>query len=248
MRIKRFFDFIVSGLALLLVGPFLVIVMFAIYLQDRHSPIYKATRAGKNGKPFVMYKIRSMVVNAETLGGSSTGNADPRITAIGRFVRKYKLDELSQLWNVFTGDMSLVGPRPNTVNDIKFYTQEENELLSIVPGITDFSSIVFADEGAILENKQNPDLAYNQLIRPWKSRLGIFYCKNRSFILDLKLIFLTLVTIVNRSMALSLVQRILLDLGAPDDLVRIASRKESLMPFPPPGMEQIVKAGFGMPL
>jgi lipopolysaccharide/colanic/teichoic acid biosynthesis glycosyltransferase len=112
-------------------------------------------------------------------GVDSTSSSDNRITPIGKIVRKFKLDELPQLFHVLTGKMSLVGPRPNVWNDVKIYTKEEKELLSIKPGITDFSSIIFSDEGDILSNYKNPDLKYNQLIRPWKSRLGTILHKKK---------------------------------------------------------------------
>lgn len=236
---KRIFDVIVSGVGLLLIGPLLLSVMLIIYLQDRHSPIYKAIRAGKNGQPFQMYKIRSMVVNAERIGGSSTSNSDPRITAIGRFVRRYKLDEFSQLWNVFVGDMSLVGPRPNTVEDVKLYTEAEKKLLNIAPGITDFSSIVFSDEGAILDGAENPDLRYNQIIRPWKNRLGLLYVEKHSLLLDIELIILTIVTIVSKPTALKYIQKILDRLEVDDLVKQMAKRDGELKAYPPPGAEEI---------
>lgn len=245
---KRCFDVIASGVALVLVGPFLAIVLLAIYWQDRQSPIYAAVRVGKDGRPFRMYKVRSMVVNAEKLGGTSSGSDDPRITKVGLFVRKCKLDELSQLWNVFVGDMSLVGPRPNTIEDVKLYTQVEQRLFDVPPGITDFSSIVFADEGEILKDRIDADIAYNQLIRPIKSRLGLFYIEHRSLWLDIKICALTAVAIVFRDQALAGIQVILNDLGAPEDLQHLASRSTPLLPMPPPGTNRIVTFLDGDPV
>ena len=145
------------------------------------------------GLLFRMVKLRSMVVGAAKTGVDSTGNDDVRITAVGRLIRKYKIDEVMQLWNVLLGDMSLVGPRPNVKAETDLYTKEERVLLSVKPGITDFSSIVFSDEGNILEGQEDPDLAYNQLIRPGKSRLGLFYISKASIALDIRLIWLTAV-------------------------------------------------------
>ena len=213
--------------------------MILIWLQDFHSPLYLAPRMRRKGKKFKMVKLRSMVVNADIIGGTSTAGSDKRITWVGKIIRKFKLDEFSQLWNVLIGDMSLVGPRPQTEHDASFYTNEENKLFDVRPGITDFSSIVFSDEGAILEGSENPDLDYNQLIRPWKSRLGLFYVKNHSLIVDCKLIFFTLITIVARSKALVGVQSLLIGLGADRELVRVAGRKEKLVPFPPPGSRDV---------
>src|SRR5215213_3935979 len=172
---KRLFDFLVAVAGLIILSPLIAVLSVAIYLQDRHSPFYVAKRVGAGGISFRMVKFRSMVIRADTSGVDSTANDDPRITGLGRFVRRYKLDEIPQLWNVLVGSMSLVGPRPNVERDTALYTTEERRLLSIRPGITDLASIVFADEGDILEGSDNPDLKYNQVIRPWKSRLGLLY-------------------------------------------------------------------------
>ena len=126
-----------------------------------------------------MVKIRSMIINADKTGVDSTSSDDMRITSVGKVIRKLKLDELSQLWNVLIGDMSLVGPRPNVKSETDLYTKIEKNLLNVKPGITDFSSIVFSDEGDILSGSDDPDLLYNQLIRPWKSRLSLFYIEKR---------------------------------------------------------------------
>ena len=179
--IKRLVDILASFFGLLIASPILLLVMFLVWKEDRKSPFYIAPRSGRNGTTFKMVKLRSMVVNADKSGVDSTSGNDMRITPIGHKIRRYKLDELVQLWNVLIGDMSLVGPRPNVKNETDLYTIVERDLLLVRPGITDFSSIVFSDEGEILEGKDNPDLAYNQLIRPWKSRLGLVYIKNNLF-------------------------------------------------------------------
>ena len=158
------FDIIVSFFSLLFISPILLIFMYLVYRQDKHSPFYIAPRVGRNGTMFKMVKLRSMSINADKSGVDSTSLDDVRITTVGHKIRKYKLDEFTQLWNVLIGDMSLVGPRPNVKRDTDLYTHVERKLLSIRPGITDFSSIVFSDEGEILEGKNDPDLSYNQLI------------------------------------------------------------------------------------
>jgi lipopolysaccharide/colanic/teichoic acid biosynthesis glycosyltransferase len=238
--IKRIFDIVASGIGLIMASPILIPVMFLVWLQDKQSPFYIAERTGIRGKPFAMFKLRSMVKNADKSGVDSTGASDMRITPVGHFIRRYKLDELSQLWNVFIGDMSLVGPRPNVKRETDLYTNEEIFLLSVKPGITDFSSIVFSDEGEILKDELDPDIAYNQLIRPGKSSLGLFYIKNRSLILDIKLCVLTVVAIVSRELALSKIVTLLLKLNASNDLILLASRKHMLIPMPPPGALKIV--------
>jgi lipopolysaccharide/colanic/teichoic acid biosynthesis glycosyltransferase len=234
---KRLFDASSAFLGLVLFSPILMPTMILIWLQDFYSPIYGAPRMLRPGKKFKMYKLRSMVANADKIGGTSTAGTDKRITWVGRFIRKCKLDEVSQLWNVFVGDMSLVGPRPQEENGASLYTDEENRLFEVRPGITDFSSIVFSDEGDILAGSSNPDLMYNQVIRPWKSRLGLLYINKRNFWLDLKLIALTFVSAVSRPTAIKMVQNLLRKLQADEQLIQVASRKSELRPFPPPGSE-----------
>jgi len=237
---KRLFDILVSAIGLVVSSPILIPVMIAIWLQDFHSPLYIPLRVGKNGKLYRMVKLRSMVVSADKTGVDSTSAKDPRITPLGHFIRKYKLDELPELWNVFWGSMSLVGPRPNVKRETDLYTEVERGLLSVKPGITDISSIVFSDENEILKDSKDPDIDYNQLIRPWKSRLGLLYVANRSVVLDIKLIVLTAVAIISRERALDGIQKILSDLKADEQLKRVARRQEPLKPYPPPGATEIV--------
>lgn len=238
--LKRSLDVTLSSLGMLAASPVLMPVTFLVWLQDRRSPFYVAERVGMGGKGFRMVKLRSMVVGADRSGVDSTAADDARITPIGQFIRRYKLDELTQLWNVLTGDMSLVGPRPNVRRETDLYTAEERRLLSVKPGITDLASIVFADEGEILAGSSDPDMAYHQLIRPGKNRLGLFYLDQRSLALDLRLIFLTGVAVVSRSWALRALQRLLRELGATPDLIAIAARETPLVPMPPPGANEIV--------
>jgi lipopolysaccharide/colanic/teichoic acid biosynthesis glycosyltransferase len=196
---------------------------------------------GKGEKLFNMVKLRSMVKNADKSGVDSTSANDMRITRVGHLIRKYKLDEITQLWNVLIGDMSLVGPRPNVKRETDLYTTEEKKLLSVRPGITDISSIVFADEGDILKDAADPDIAYNQLIRPYKSRLGILYVEHAGLWLDIRLVFLTALAILDRQKALTGVQRILAELRCDPDLAHVARRAEPLLPAPPPGATEIVQ-------
>ena len=245
--LKRLLDILASCIGLTLLSPILLSVMFLVWWQDKHTPFYIAPRIGKGGIPFKMVKLRSMVINADKSGVDSTSANDRRITGIGHFIRRYKLDELSQLWNVFIGDMSLVGPRPNVKRETDLYTPVERNLLNVKPGITDFASIVFSDEGDILKGQLDPDIAYNQLIRPGKSMLGLFYIENRSVLIDIKLCLLTAVAILSREKALAGVQNILQELGAPQELLQIASRAEPLIPMPPPGGTKIVTSRDGNP-
>ena len=147
---KRLLDIIASFCGLVIFSPILIIFMFLVWKGDKKTPFYMAPRVGKDGTTFKMVKLRSMTVDADKSGVNSTGNNDMRITPIGHKIRSYKLDELTQLWNVLIGDMSLVGPRPNVISDTDLYTNIEKVLLVVRPGITDFASIVFSDEGEIL--------------------------------------------------------------------------------------------------
>ena len=243
---KRLFDFIASFLGLVCLSPVLLTFMYLVWKQDYHSPFYIALRSGKHGRQFKMVKLRSMVINADKSGVDSTGNTDNRITKVGHLVRKFKLDEVTQLWNVLLGDMSLVGPRPNVKRETDLYTEEEKKLLLVKPGITDISSIVFSDEGEILSGKEDPDIAYHQLIRPGKGYLGLFYIDNQSFFLDLKLLVLTILAIISKDKALQVLRGILEDLGANSELIHIASRKRELVPSPPPGANNIVSSRDGI--
>ena len=232
---KRLFDLVFALFGLLLLSPLFLVVMLLVWSQDRHSPFYIAPRAGRGGRVFSMVKLRSMIINADRSGVESTAASDNRITPVGHFIRRYKLDELSQLWNVLTGDMSLVGPRPNTLAGIEVYTQEERRLLSVRPGITDFASIVFSDEGEILRDQPDPDRAYDELIRPWKSRLGLIYVEKRSLFLDIQLIIYTLVAIVSKKSALDHVVKRLRELEVDESIVSVAQRTDPLQPARPPG-------------
>ena len=237
--IKRALDIVAASFGLLILSPALVTVMIAIWWQDRQSPFYIATRAARGGGVFRMVKFRSMVVNADRIGGSTTAAGDGRITPMGRFVRAYKLDELIQLWNVLMGDMSMVGPRPQTPADAALYTETEKSMLSVRPGITDPASIVFSDEGEILKGSADPDLLYNQIIRPWKSRLALASIDHQSLGVDLWLIALTVTAIVSKPMALRALLSLLNGWGLEPLLIRMAARQELLLEFPPPGAEVV---------
>ena len=239
---KRLFDIFFSASGLILLSPVLLSFIFLVWRQDLHSPFYIAPRMGLNKRVFKMVKLRSMVILADKSGVDSTSTSDARITPVGHKIRRYKLDEFMQLWNVFIGDMSLVGPRPNVEREINLYTSVEQDLLNVRPGITDFSSIVFSDEGDILKDSEDPDLDYNQLIRPWKSRLGLFYVKHANLILDIQLILITVQAIFSREKALQKVTHLLRKNSAPEDVIQIASRIAPLKPHPPPGSDHVVQS------
>jgi lipopolysaccharide/colanic/teichoic acid biosynthesis glycosyltransferase len=246
--LKRIFDIVLSAALLVVASPLLIVILAATWAYDQKSPFYIAPRVGRAGTLFRMVKLRSMVTNADRTGGTSTSADDRRITPVGHFIRRYKLDELMQLWNVLKGDMSLVGPRPNVPPDVALYTKTERRLLTVKPGITDIASIVFSDEGDILAGQADPDIAYNQLIRPGKSRLGIFYVENASTWIDLKLLALTGLAMVSKASALRGIAAILRRLGAPRDLIEIAKRERPLVPAPPPGATTIVTSRDAIPI
>ena len=237
---KRLFDIVCSLVGLLILSPLLLISLFLVWRQDFHSPFYIANRVGKNGKSFKLIKIRSMIINADSSGVDSTSADDNRITKIGLFVRKYKVDEIPQLVNVLFGKMSLVGPRPNVVADVNLYTDIEKGLLKVRPGITDISSIVFSDEGDILAGCQDPDLKYNQVIRPWKSRLGLLYIQKENFFLDIYIILITIIAIFKKPLALNMTSNLLSRLGADATLISVCKRDAELLPYPPPGSDELV--------
>lgn len=240
--IKSIFDKTFSLIGIIIFLPLLLILPIIIFVQDRGNPFYCPKRVGKNNKNFTMIKFRSMILNADKNKIDSTKNDDERITPIGRIIRKYKLDEIIQLINVLFGTMSLVGPRPNVKRETDLYTEEEKQILTVKPGITDFSSIVFSDEGNILENSINPNLDYNQLIRPWKSRLCILYIEKNDIIIDIQIIFLTILSMVNRKASLKMISKIVKKISNNQELSKICLREKKLVPTPPPGNQEIVQS------
>ena len=185
---KRSFDIFVSIIAIILLSPILIFFIIRIWLEDRSTPFYIAPRIGRGGRVYNLIKFRSMIINADKTGVDSTSDDDKRITKVGQFIRKYKIDELPNFINILLGDMSLIGPRPNVKREVELYSDEEKKLLSVRPGVSDFASIVFADEGEILKNCPDPDIGYNQLIRPWKSILGIIYVENHNILMDIPML------------------------------------------------------------
>ena len=193
---KRWFDLILSLLGLIVLAPVFAAVAAAIKIESAGPVFYRGVRAGRYGKAFRIFKFRTMVEDADKIGGPSSSADDPRITRVGNFLRRYKLDELPQLLNVVKGEMSLVGPRPEVLQEVVLYTEEEKRLLEVRPGITDWASIRFRDEGEILRGSADPHAAYREKIRPEKIRLGLEYVEGRSFLIDCKIIFRTLKAIL----------------------------------------------------
>ncbi len=193
---KRLFDFAGSLVGLVVMSPVLLVVSILIKLDSGGPVFYRGVRTGRFGKPFRIFKFRTMVQDAEKSGPSSTANDDPRITKIGRILRRHKLDELPQLINVLCGEMSLVGPRPQIPWAAERYTSEEKEVLTLRPGMTDFASLRFKDEGEILCGSPDPDKDYFEKIHPEKMRLSLEYVRNRTFWLDCKIVWETIVAVL----------------------------------------------------
>lgn len=192
----RFFDIFFSLLGLIALSPLLLVLYVAIRLESRGGGFYCQQRVGKDGRDFRLYKFRSMRVGSDKKGLLTVGGRDPRVTRVGAFIRKYKLDELPQLFNVLKGDMSLVGPRPEVRKYVDLYTPEQRKVLSVRPGITDYASIEYMDENTILGQAEDPDKAYVDQIMPDKIRYNMKYIEHRSVKEYFKVIFLTLVHIV----------------------------------------------------
>lgn len=185
---KRTFDAALAAVGLILASPVLAAIAIAIKAGSKGPLLYKGRRVGLDGVPFEMLKFRTMVVDADKIGGSSTPEDDPRVTPIGKRLRRYKLDELPQLLNVLKGDMSFVGPRPQVQWAVDLYTPEEREILRVRPGITDEASLRFSNEAEILKGSTDPDKDYIEKIHPEKMRLSLEYVRHRSFSGDLSII------------------------------------------------------------
>lgn len=192
----RFFDIVFSGIGLILLSPLFLVLYILIRLESKGGGFYSQQRIGKDGVPFNLYKFRSMRKDADKKGLITVGGHDPRITKIGYFIRKYKLDELPQLFNVLKGDMSLVGPRPEVEKYTKLYTPEQRKVLSVVPGITDWASIEYVDENVILGKAEDPDKAYIEQVMPDKIKYNMKYINNRSVGEYFKIIFTTFYRII----------------------------------------------------
>lgn len=195
---KRLFDIIASGCGLIVLSPLFIIVAIWIKLDSEGPVFYKQIRVGRYGRDFKLFKFRSMRVGADKTGLITVGGHDPRVTRSGYFIRKYKLDEFPQLINVFIGDMSLVGPRPEVRKYVDMYTLEQRHVLDVRPGITDLASIRYRNENEILESVANPEQYYIDVIMPDKLQINLEYVATHSFLNDMKLIFKTFWEIISK--------------------------------------------------
>lgn len=196
--LKRIFDIICSAAGIILLSPILLLLWLSVKLESKGPAIFKQVRVGRNNKDFRLFKFRSMYVNAESKGQLTVGMRDPRITRTGYYLRKYKLDELPQLFNVLNGDMSLVGPRPEVRKYVNYYTAEQMRVLTVRPGVTDYASIRFFNENELLDKAENPEQYYIDHIMPEKLRLNLEYLDQKGFFKDIGLIFKTLFKIISR--------------------------------------------------
>ncbi len=216
---KRTMDVALSLFGLIILSPMLIILSLAIKIESPGPVFYRGVRVGRNGNPFRIFKFRSMVENADKLGVDSTSSNDMRVTRIGYIIRKFKLDEFSQLINVLMGDMSLVGPRPEVQKFVNMYTEEEKQILTVRPGITDWASIKFHNEGEILEASgiKDADEAYALLIRPEKLRLQLQYVKEHNIWMDCKIIIVTVLTVFSTRITGQYMVTPVLEMAATDD-------------------------------
>ena len=191
--VKRIFDLICSTLGLIVLSPILIVIAIRIKTDSDGPVFFKQIRIGEKNKEFEILKFRTMVVDAEKLGRQITVGNDSRITKIGAFLRKYKLDELPQLINVFKGDMSLVGPRPEVPRYVEMYNEEQRRVLEVKPGITDLASIRYRDENGLLGEAENPDDFYINTIMPDKLALNLEYINKNNIFLDIYIILKTIV-------------------------------------------------------
>ena len=194
--LKRLMDIAVSGGALLVLWPVLLLIALAIKIDDPGPVFYRQVRVGKGGRTFRIFKFRTMVVDADKKGLAITVGRDSRITRMGAFLRKTKLDELAQLLNVFAGEMSFVGPRPEVPRYVDMYTPYQRQVLLVRPGITDYASIAYRNENDLLEGAEDPERMYIDVIMPDKIELNMKYLREISPIADIRLIFKTIVAVI----------------------------------------------------
>ncbi|MCB0722469.1 MAG: sugar transferase [Ignavibacteriae bacterium] len=193
--LKRTFDVVVSFLGLVMLFPFLIIIAAIIVIDSKGGVFFLQDRVGKNGKVFKIIKFRTMTVGSDKKSLLTIGQKDSRITRVGYFLRKFKIDEIPQLINVLKGDMSFVGPRPEVEKYVALYNEEQLKVLTVRPGITDFASIQYKDESTLLANADDPETFYVSEVMPAKLKLNFYYINNRNFMLDVKIIFKTILEI-----------------------------------------------------
>ena len=190
--IKRCFDIVFSFLGIFFLSPVFILIAIAVAIDSRGGVFYKQRRVGKDNVDFFIFKYRTMFTDSDKKGLLTVGNRDSRITRVGYFLRKFKLDELPQLFNVLEGDMSFVGPRPEVRKYVDMYNAEQKKVLTVKPGITDYASIEYSNENEILAKSSNPEQSYTIEVMPHKLRLNLKYINEQGLFTDLKIIFKTI--------------------------------------------------------
>lgn len=193
--VKRAFDIVVAGLGMLILSPMLILLVLLVKFSSPGPVFYRGSRTGRYGRPFRIFKFRSMIPEGEQCGGTTTGKDDPRITSVGRVLRKYKLDELPQLFNVLRGDMSVVGPRPEVYEYTDQYSADERRILNVRPGITDLATIEFSDLQECV-GADNPDRAYRESVLPQKNQLRLRYADEHGLWMDLRILAKTICLVI----------------------------------------------------
>jgi lipopolysaccharide/colanic/teichoic acid biosynthesis glycosyltransferase len=192
---KRIFDIIFSLGGIIILSPFFILFWVLIKLETKGNPVFKQLRVGENNIDFTLYKFRTMFPDSEKKGSITIGGRDPRITKVGYYLRKFKIDELPQLFNVLLGDMSFVGPRPEVRKYVNLYSEQQLDVLNVKPGITDYASLKYFNENEILGNSSNPDEDYVNIIMPEKLKLNIEYVHGNNLLKDINIILKTLLRI-----------------------------------------------------
>ncbi|NPD46314.1 MULTISPECIES: sugar transferase [unclassified Lentimicrobium] len=194
---KRLFDIIASVLALFFLWPVLLLIALSIIIETRGGVIFKQQRVGRGEQVFWIYKFRTMRPDSESKGLLTVGGRDTRITKVGYYLRKYKLDEMTQLLNILKGDMSWVGPRPEVLKYVNMYNEEQKKVLSVKPGLTDYASLAYINENEILQKSPHPEQTYIQEIMPAKLQMNLRYIKEKSLLTDLKIMWKTFLKILS---------------------------------------------------
>jgi lipopolysaccharide/colanic/teichoic acid biosynthesis glycosyltransferase len=212
---KRCFDIMAAGLLLIFVLPLILLVALAVFAQDRQWPFYVATRVGLNGRPFRMYKIRSMIQGADSVECDIVGAGDRRVTPLGWRIRRYKLDELPQLCNILLGQMSMVGPRPNTPRHVEMLDEQERELLKVKPGLTDLSSVAFFQQASLFGDSHDTEADYLVRMRPLKTALGVWYTRHGNSFSDVAVLLITALSFLHYHASIKAIDWLLAAHAAP---------------------------------
>lgn len=229
--VKRILDITLSVPLMAISLPIVAAASLLIFLNDFQFPIYLSQRVGKSGNLFTLFKIRTMQVNADRVSTYTTIDNDKRLITAGKILRKIKIDELPQFLNILLNDISLVGPRPNVPKEVERYNDWEKSLLQYKPGITDMSSIVFFDLGAIIPKDLDPNVSYEIIIRPWKNKLAVWYCENASLLVDLMIIFLTATTFISKKWSTKIIVRMIEVVNFDKELIAYLNNSINLKKF-----------------